>query len=94
MPDLPVGSWTTRPKQLTFAGRIKFGLFQSSTGPGKLTVVTGEGNYEYGREKGECMNYRSLELFLRLLQPDLDDLFMFSLLSVNVVTLLEVGKLI
>uniref|UniRef100_S4R9V9 Ring finger protein 103 n=1 Tax=Petromyzon marinus TaxID=7757 RepID=S4R9V9_PETMA len=46
-------------------------------------IQTPEGTYEYGTLRGEHFSHRALDIFLRFLQPEVNDLFVLSLVLVN-----------
>ncbi len=85
-----------------FTGRAKFGTVNVNTEEGKnilrrlklqymplYLVLTPEGNYTFGTQKGEHFNYQSMALYLRSLHPEVNDLFLLSLILVNVACWLE-----
>ena len=80
-----------------FTGRAKFGTVNVNTKEGKnilnrlrlgylpiYMVLTPEGNYTFGAHKGEYLNYHSMALYLKTLHPEVNDLFLLSLILVNV----------
>ena len=80
-----------------FTGRAKFGTVNVNTKEGKnilnrlrlgylpiYMVLTPEGNYTFGTHKGEYLNYYSMALYLKTLHPEVNDLFLLSLILVNV----------
>lgn len=81
-----------------FTGRIKFGVFtvkkqDAETVRKKLglsdqkipayIVMTPERTVVYGRRKFEHFNYGAMNLFLRTIQPETNDVFLCSLVLVN-----------
>ena len=48
-----------------------------------------EKNATYGDQSGQYLNYKSLELYLKTLQPEANDIFKLSLFVINVACLLE-----
>ncbi|XP_013383163.1 LOW QUALITY PROTEIN: E3 ubiquitin-protein ligase RNF103-like [Lingula anatina] len=81
-----------------FTGRVIFGLVvNSSLKPPNISdrlklgekepllhILTPERNYTYGSKSGEYYNYKSMELFLRTVVPEVNDLFIFFLFIVNI----------
>ncbi|KAI1285896.1 E3 ubiquitin-protein ligase [Halotydeus destructor] len=86
---------------MKFNGRIKFGMVcDSSTGdtfnklqqttvihklPLYLVSLADHSVYHYGNKAGEVFSYRSMELFLRTVKPEMNDIFLVNLLIVNIV---------
>ncbi|KAL1122763.1 hypothetical protein AAG570_003090, partial [Ranatra chinensis] len=75
---------------IKFTGRMTFGIFsvkkEDSGRLGKVPaylVVTPEKTVVYGRRKMEHFNLRSMNTFLATIQPETNDVFLFSLLLVN-----------
>lgn len=52
-------------------------------------VVSPEKTFTYGSRKGECFNFKSMELFLRTFVPEMNDVFLWSLLLVNALASFE-----
>ena len=52
-------------------------------------LVTNEGAYVYGRNQGDCLTFNSMETLLKFLHPCLNDIFIFSFLMANLVSVLE-----
>ncbi|PFX31048.1 E3 ubiquitin-protein ligase RNF103-like [Stylophora pistillata] len=48
-----------------------------------LMIFTPEGNLTYGHRKGEWVRYHNLELFLKTLHPDVNDVFVTVFLMMN-----------
>ncbi|GIY17064.1 e3 ubiquitin-protein ligase RNF103 [Caerostris darwini] len=81
---------------IKFNGRVKFATVDVSTvrsykkvlnsldHPVYL-VITPEKNIVYGKRRGENYNFKSMELFLRTFVPEMNDVFLWSLLLVNAV---------
>ena len=82
-----------------FTGRVKFGAVNTRTKQGKqiaqklklkqraapkYVVLTSERCYTFGSKRGEYLNYKSMSLFLRTLHPEVNDVFLLSLIVVNV----------
>lgn len=82
---------------IKFSGRIKFGAFKLnakngttkifSNHDGKLPLIvivfSNSNIYIYNRKSGECFNYRSLELFLKSMRPEMNDVFLITLILLN-----------
>ncbi|ELU09840.1 hypothetical protein CAPTEDRAFT_222551 [Capitella teleta] len=79
-----------------FSGRVQFGSVNSRTEKGrnlaskvgivdfpKYLIITPERNYTFGTKGGEYLDYRSLGLFLRTLHPEVNDIFLLSLIVAN-----------
>ncbi|XP_049806395.1 E3 ubiquitin-protein ligase RNF103-like [Schistocerca nitens] len=81
-----------------FTGRIKFGVFTVKKEDAEMVrkklglsdqklpayvVVTPERKVVYGRRKFEHFNYAAMNLFLRSVQPETNDVFLCSLVLVN-----------
>lgn len=80
-----------------FTGRVRFGhvrIFDWTTKRHilkkynienfpSLMIFTPEGNFTYGHRKGEWIKYRPLELFLKTIHPEVNDVFVTVLLVVN-----------
>lgn len=85
-----------------FTGRVKFGTVNTNTKEGKIIakklkikkfpkylVITPEGNHTFGECSGEYLNYKSMAMFFRSLHPEVNDLFLLSLILINVICWLE-----
>lgn len=85
-----------------FTGRVKFGTVNIDTKEGKniakkvklkkvptYMVITPEKNHSFGECSGEYLNYKSMAMYFRSLHPEVNDLFLLSLILVNVVCWLE-----
>lgn len=86
---------------IKFTGRIKFGMFtvkkdESDSIKKKVgrmpsyVIITPEGVTVYGQKKGEHFNFKSMNTFLRSVQPEINDIFICSLFLVNMVVLLQI----
>ncbi len=80
-----------------FTGRAKFGTVSTNTKEGKnilnrlrfkklpqYLVITPESNFTFGERSGEYLNYHSMALLLRTLHPEVNDIFLLSLVLVNI----------
>lgn len=81
-----------------FTGRVRFGhvrVFDWTTKKHilknyniqnfpRLMIFTSEGNLTYGYRKGEWIRYHNLELFLKTLHPEVNDVFVTVFLMINV----------
>ena len=89
---------------IQFTGRAKFGHvitkdwkqhkkilreFGIYTGP-NLMVFTPERNFTYGTRRGERDNFKSMELFLKTMHPEVNDIFLATITLVNLSCTLEV----
>jgi len=86
-----------------FTGRVRFGHVRISDWKTEthilkkynidnfpsLMVFTPEGNLTYGYRKGEWIKYGSLELFLKTIHPEVNDVFVTILLIVNMSCFME-----
>ena len=95
LPDSPLylGSLSVH-----FTGRVRFGHVRIHDWTTKrhifekynmdnfpsLMIFTPEGNLTYGHRKGESITYRPLDLFLRTIHPEVNDVFVTVLLVVNI----------
>ncbi|KAJ4435680.1 hypothetical protein ANN_18296 [Periplaneta americana] len=89
---------------IKFTGRIKFGMFSvkkedAESVQKKLKVldhriptyiiITPEQKIIYGRRRFEHFNFGSMNLFLRAVQPEMNDVFLCSLVLVNMLVSLQ-----
>lgn len=75
-----------------FTGRIKFVQMKSHKTKERLSsiyAVTSSSNYSYGYRKGEEFDYSNLDVFLRTLCPEANDMFLLVLMLVNMSCLFE-----
>lgn len=85
-----------------FTGRVKFGSVNMSGRDGKelarkmnitripaYVILTPEKSHYFGSEAGEYLNYQSMALLLRTLHPEVNDMFLLSLIIVNMTCCLE-----
>jgi len=90
---------------IKFTGRIKFGMFSiqkedSDALRKKLKmldlripsyiIITPEQTVVYGRRRLEHFNFASMNLFLRTVHPEMNDVFLCSLLLVNMLVILQI----
>lgn len=90
---------------IKFTGRIKFGMFSlkkedSEAVRKKLKlldhqipsylIVTPERKVVYGQRRFEHFNFASMNLFLRAVQPEMNDVFLCSLVLVNMLVSLQI----
>lgn len=90
---------------IKFTGRIKFGMFSvkkedSDAVRKKLklldhripsyVIITPEQKIVYGRRRFEHFNFASMNLFLRAVQPEMNDVFLCSLVLVNMLASLQI----
>ena len=90
---------------IKFTGRIKFGMFSvkkedSEAVKKKLKlldhripsyiIVTPERKVIYGRKRFEHFNFGSMNLFLRAVHPEMNDVFLCSLVLVNMLVCLQI----
>ena len=80
-----------------FSGRVRFGTINVKSKEGKnilnrlrlskmptYLILTPEGNATYGERRGEFLNFQSMCVLLRTLHPEVNDIFLLSLIVVNV----------
>lgn len=80
-----------------FTGRAKFGMINTNSDPGRTIlhklrfdklphymIVTPEGNFTFGSQQGEYLNYHSMALYLKTMYPEVNDLFLISLVLINI----------
>jgi E3 ubiquitin-protein ligase RNF103 len=90
---------------IKFTGRIKFGMFSikkedSDAVRKKLkmldfripsyVIITPEQRVVYGRRRFEHFNFASMNLFLRTVHPEMNDVFLCSLVLVNMLVILQI----
>lgn len=75
---------------IKFTGRITFGIFtvkkEDASKVGRIPsylIITPDRTIVYGRRKMEYFNLRSMNAFLKAIQPEMNDFFLCSLLLVN-----------
>ena len=87
-----------------FTGRVRFGIVPIWMPEGQLVaeelgmstttttyqMITPEGNYTFGMGKGEYLSSESMALLLRMLHPEVNDIFLLSLVFTNLACWLEV----
>jgi len=73
-----------------FTGRIKFYLLETSEQMKHESIAMNSfSTYQYGSHKGENFSYSCIELFLRTLHPEVNDIFIFSVILLNMACWLE-----
>lgn len=85
-----------------FTGRVKFGIVDINSREGKemashlnlseiptYMVLTPEKNQTFGQGNGEYLNYQSMGLLLKMLHPEVNDIFLLSLIVINMACWLE-----
>ena len=85
-----------------FTGRVKFGTVDVKSREGKnilnkmkfkqvpqYMIITPECKIFYGKRPKELYNFRSVEFFLKTMYPEVNDIFLLSLVIVNVYCLLD-----
>lgn len=74
-----------------FTGRIKFYMLKTEEKLpyGNTFAMTESATYSYGKHNGESFNYTCMELFLRTLYPEVNDVFIFSIVLLNMACWLE-----
>lgn len=79
-----------------FTGRAKFGMVNTKCVTGRsiakklnigrtprYQIITPESNYTFGSHSGEYLNSDSMALFLRSVYPEVNDMFLLSLIVIN-----------
>ena len=81
--------WTTL--SVKFTGRIKFYMLKTNEKPkhGHVFAMNKFYTYSYGTHKGENFSYSCMELFLKTLHPELNDIFIVSVVLLNMACWLE-----
>lgn len=89
---------------IKFTGRVRFAYYRSSA-KGTYTkelrefgiqriptlmLLTPEKEFVFGFRKGEQIDYKTMDLFLKTMHPEVNDLFLGALVAVNLSCLLEV----
>lgn len=87
-----------------FTGRVKFGTVDVHSKEGKnilnklrlsqvpqYLVITPEGNFTFGKRRGEYLSYSSMGILLRMLHPEVNDMFLLTLILVNSACWLELA---
>lgn len=84
---------------IKFNGRVKFAVADITKDNYRKTlngtqfpayvVISPERSFTYGSQKGECFNFKSMELFLKSFVPEMNDVFLWSLLVVNALASFE-----
>ena len=72
---------------------LRKGIMNSLLNSEKLpqyVILTPEKKYLFGSGSGEYLNYNSLALFLKTIHPEVNDIFLLSLILVNVSCWLEI----
>ncbi|XP_074643311.1 E3 ubiquitin-protein ligase RNF103-like [Tubulanus polymorphus] len=84
-----------------FTGRAKFGTVNIHSREGKsilkrlvhkpptYMVLTDKTNYTYASERADYASYNAMELYLKCLYPETNDVFIFSLILINLCCMLE-----
>lgn len=84
---------------IKFNGRVKFAIVDVNKSNYKKTlnhvhfpaylILSPEKTFNYGTHRGECFNFKSMELFLKTFVPEMNDVFLWSLLLVNALASFE-----
>jgi len=74
-----------------FTGRIKFYMFKTKEEPksGNVFAMNPSIMYNYGKKQGEYFTYSCVEFFLRTLHPEVNDIFVISVILLNMACWLE-----
>lgn len=89
---------------IKFTGRVRFGMMtvkkEDSENVSKRVkfnvrtpvylVITPECTTIYGQRRGEYFNFWSMNALLRVIQPEMNDVFLFSLVVVNMVATIQI----
>ncbi|XP_002160354.3 E3 ubiquitin-protein ligase RNF103 [Hydra vulgaris] len=75
---------------VTFSGRVEFYILKSSNSNDNAVAMNKYAKYNYGKHKGENFSYKCINLFLRTLHPELNDIFIFSVILFNMACWLEI----
>lgn len=52
-------------------------------------LISDNSSYEFGKHEGETFNFRSMELVMKTLIPEMNDIFLLSLILVNIASFLD-----
>lgn len=77
-----------------FTGRIKFFMLKSNldnSNGERIIAMNKFSKYSYGDHKGENFTYSCMELFLKTLHPEVNDIFIASIILLNMACWLEVS---
>lgn len=74
-----------------FAGRIRFYMFRTNevSKSGNVFAMNPNTIYNYGKKQGEQFTYSCIEFFLRTLHPEVNDIFVVSVILLNMACWLE-----
>ena len=85
-----------------FPGRVKIGHINLNTERGKnvaqkldmksklaYAIITKDKTYLYGFATGEVMNFRAMEVFLKSIYPNMNDIFIVSIIFMNITACFE-----
>lgn len=90
---------------IKFTGRVRFAYYRSLAKQPRyskelrefkierlptLMLFTPEKEFVFGLRKGEQIDYKTMDLFLKTLHPEVNDLFLGALIAVNLSCILEV----
>lgn len=89
---------------IKFTGRVRFAYYRSLAKQAyskelrdfgiqrlpTLMLITPEKEFVFGLRKGEQIDYRTMDLFLKTMHPEVNDLFLAALVAVNLSCILEV----
>ena len=73
-----------------FSGRVEFYILKSSDDNDNAVAINKYSKYSYGKHRGENFTYTCMDLFLRTLHPELNDIFIFSVIMFNMACWLEI----
>lgn len=89
-------------------GRVKFGIFSIKKDDTNMLskkiknikripsylIITQNNTVIYGQKKSQRCNFNSMNTFLKVLQPEINDMFVFSLIVVNMLAVLKIFQVI
>ncbi|WAR21350.1 RN103-like protein [Mya arenaria] len=80
-----------------FPGRVKIGQIKANTSKGKqllkkldlksdprYIIITKQQSYMYGKQRGEIMTFKAMEMFLKSVYPSMNDIFIVSIILTNI----------
>ncbi|XP_066917392.1 E3 ubiquitin-protein ligase RNF103-like [Clytia hemisphaerica] len=77
---------------IKFTGRIKFYMLKGKNKENdNILAMNKVSKYSYGNHEGENMTYSCLELFLKTLHPEVNDIFIASVILLNMACWFEVS---
>lgn len=95
---------------IKFTGRIKFGVFTAKRDYNKqlqkklkingnfnmpvYMIIARNQTFVYGQQKPQYANFKYMNSFLKVMQPEMNDVFIISLILINLLTCLRIFQII